>query len=503
MTQNYTTEIELPRHDASLGAVQALFANLCGSLGVPDPIRREVELALEEGLINFFKHAIPEGVDTPVRLRIEFHDEAIRLVARAAGRPFDFARLPHYQAPRSLEETPQGLGTFLIERAMDSVKWRYLEKEGQEFEMVKRLPAPLVPGHGNAALRPDRRQVQIQGEISYRRLQTAEEALALASAAWDLYGYGYKDVIYYPDRVLEQSRTGQLLSWIAIDEAGTVIGHYAMMRHRPEDPLGEMGAAFVLPEARKGGIFRRLSDRLHADAAQSGVRALYSLSVTHHVATQKASEALGRITVGLRLASSPAVFVEGARPGDRITTTFNYHQVVPRACRTIYPPRRHREMIRQGYDWLGLSVTEADPSAQVPSGHDDFLECHRDLTWNRALIEAAGGEAVHYKLAAFTAFLVEQGIACILLSIDLEDPGAPALTAAAEALGYFYSGIFPESGRKGHDVLELQFLNGITLDPSQIQLHQPSAKAILAYILALGPPCLAALASAEAGEGAR
>lgn len=64
-----------------------------------------------------------------------------------------------------------------------------------------------------------------------------------------------------------------------------------------------MGAAFVLPEARKGGVFRLLSDRLHAAAAQSGVRALYSLSVTHHVATQKASEALGRITVELRLAT--------------------------------------------------------------------------------------------------------------------------------------------------------------------------------------------------------
>ena len=128
------------------------------------------------------------------------------------------------------------------------------------------------------------------------------------------------------------------------------------------------------------------------------------------------------------------------------------------------------------------------------------MECHSDLTWNRALIEAAGGEAVHYKLAAFTAFLLEQGVACILLSIDLEDPSAPALTLAAEALGYFYSGIFPESGRRGHDVLELQFLNGITLDPSQIQLHQPSAKAILAYILALEPPCLVAANSAAPGE---
>lgn len=485
---SYVTEIQIPRHDASLGAVQALFASLCGSLGVASPIRHEVELALEEGLTNFFKHAIPEGVDTPVRLRLEFRSDAIRLLARAAGRPFDFARLPHYQAPQSLEETPRGLGTYLIEKTMDSVQWRYLEKEGQEFEIIKRLPAPLV--QTEATLRPDRRQLGLQGEISYRRLETAEEALALASAAWDLYGYGYKDVIYYPDLVLEQCRSGQLLSWIAIDEAGTLVGHYAMMRHSPDDPLGEMGAAFVRPEARKGGVFHILSDHLHAEAARSGVRALYSLSVTNHIATQKTSEAAGRISVGLRLGSTPAIFVEGARPGDRITTTFNYHQLAARGCRTLYPPPGHRDMIWQSYAWLGLDIKEAEAGPAADPGRNDFLECRRDLTWNRALIQAAGGEAVHYKLAAFTDFLVEQGIACILLSLDLEDPGTPALTAAAERLGYFYSGIFPERGRGGHDLLELQFLNGVTLDPDQIQLYQPSAKAILAYILTLGPKCL-------------
>jgi len=491
MTTRYTTEIQLPPHDASLGAMQAFFSSLCDSLGVSRAIRQEVELALEEGLINFFKHAIPPGADTPVRLRLEFQEDAIRLLARAPGRPFDFARLPQYQRPASLDESPQGLGTFLIEQTMDSVKWRYIEKEGQEFEMIKRLPAPLVPDQAQEAPGPDRSAGQypqpIQGEIHYRRLQTAAEALALASAAWDLYGYGYKDIIYYPDLVLEQVRSGQLISWIAVDEAGRVVGHYAMMRHRPGDPLGEMGAAFVLAAARQAGVFGILSEHLHADANQSGVRALYSLSVTNHVATQKISEAAGRITVGLRLGSTPAVFVEGARPGDRITTTFNYHQLAPRGPRRLYLPPRHRAMILQSYAWLGLEVTEAEATTPAAVEVEDFLECQRDLTWNRALIEAAGGPPVHYKLAAFTELLVAQGVACLMLSIDLEDPGAPALTAAAEKLGYFYSGIFPESGRNGHDVLELQFLNGIQVDLSQVKLYQPSAKAILAYIEALKP----------------
>ena len=92
---------------------------------------------------------------------------------------------------------------------------------------------------------------------------------------------------------------------------------------------------------------------------------------------------------------------------------------------------------------------------------------------------------MRYKLAAFTEFLTEQGLACIQLALDLEDPGTPALAAAAEDLGFFYSGLFPESGPGGHDMLELQLLNGITIDPGQIRLYQDSGQAIMAYLKTL------------------
>ena len=146
-------------------------------------------------------------------------------------------------------------------------------------------------------------------------------------------------------------------------------------------------------------------------------------------------------------------------------------------------------MILRSYGWLGLRVTTPDPGAPLTAGPGtgtgDYLHCQRDLTWNRALIDAAGGEAVRYKLAAFTQFLTEQGLACIQLALDLEDPGTPALAAAAEDLGFFYSGLFPESGPGGHDMLELQFLNGITIDPDQIRLYQESGRAIMSYIKTL------------------
>jgi hypothetical protein len=258
-----------------------------------------------------------------------------------------------------------------------------------------------------------------------------------------------------------------------------VLGHYALIKKHLDDRIAEMGAAFVRPEARGGGLFARLCEVAHTDARMLPLAGLFSLSVTNHLATQKTSERMGRRTVGLMLASSPAIFVEGARPGERITTALNYQSLGPRAPRLLYLPTVYRERLIQSYDWLGLTIMEENPPSSLPPGR---ATCDRDLTWNRAVVEVTGGLEAAYKLRAYTELLLEQGVASILLRIDLEDPGAPLLTDEARALGFCYAGILPESLHDGHDALILQRLNGVRLDPAEILLQMDSAKQILAWI---------------------
>ena len=494
---DYVTEVSFPRHEVSLGAVLAYFSELCCRLKVPEKPRDQVMLALEEALSNFFKHAIPLNSTIPVRLRFAFTEQTIRLTAHTAGRPFDFRKLPRYQQPASIDEPLQGLGNFLIEKLMDSVTWRYVEKEGQEFEMVKILPAPIAlyrPAmDADAGGAPD----TSSKSITYRRLETHEDALALAAAAWDLYGYHYKDVIYYPRQMLEKCQRGKIISWLAVNEKGRVVGHYAMMRHPVNDALGEMGAAFILPELRSSGVFRALSAHVHADAQASGLSALYSLSVTNRLSTQKLSEAMGRISVGLRLASSPAIFIEGASLGERITTVLNYHHLARRAARTVYLPARHRDFIRQSYARTNLEIVEGEAQSSDATHYEDQLEYQHDLTWNRARIDVTGATPVVQKLEVVVESLLKQNVACIMLGIDLEDAGAPLLCETAEKLGFFYSGIFPEGSPQKHDLLELQYLNKIVLKPESILLHQDFSRHILDYIKRQRPPCFI---QQEAGE---
>ena len=61
------------------------------------------------------------------------------------------------------------------------------------------------------------------------------------------------------------------------------------------------------------------------------------------------------------------------------------------------------------------------------------------------------------------------------------DPAAMQFTERLEQLGFFFGGIIPEKD-KG-DVLRLQYLNNVAIDPSQIQVASDFGKELLAYVL--------------------
>lgn len=483
----YESELRVPRHLASFDAVKAFIGAACQSLDVRDKERRDLELAIEKGMIELFSNAWAKDAGELLRIQIQFETDRIRITVMAPGRPLDVEHLPVY-SPEMAREGLDGIETFLMSRVVDTIHWRYVEKQGQELALTKLLPEPILEQYA-LALPQDLPENRPVGELCYRALATEQDAFAVSVCAYGIYRYAYKDVIYHPGELLARNRSGQIRSWIVVDTAGTVFGHYALMKKSAEARIAEMGAAFVRPEVRQGGVFQRLCDMAHEEAKTLPLAGLFSLSVTNHLATQKSSERMGRRTVGLRLGSSPAIFVEGARPGDRITTALNYQQLRPRKVRPLFLPERYRDIMLKGYAWLGMPVETAIPStSDPPPGH---ATCERDLTWNRALIEVSGGIEAAYKLRAYTELLIEQGVACILLSIDLDDPGAPLLTEQAAGLGFFYSGILPESLRDGHDALLLQCLQGVTINPDDILLHMDSAKEIMAWIQVEAPAVFA------------
>src|SRR5207247_10293319 len=76
--------------------------------------------------------------------------------------------------------------------------------------------------------------------------------------------------------------------------------------------------------------------------------------------------------------------------------------------------------------------------------------------------------------------LVAAGAEALLLELPLAQVGTPEVCRAAEADGFFFGGIGPAFASDG-DALLLQLV-GEAVDPALLQIENPSAKELLAYI---------------------
>lgn len=489
MTETFITEIQIPRANAGVSAVQRYFKSIFTDLGFQQELCYHFELAIEEGLNSLFEYAMDENSKELLRIRIEFREDEIRVNMSVKGRPINVDTLSKYQSGEMTENADtEGLGLFLIQGVMDTVQWRYLEKHGQELFFAKRLPLPTdleakkyigqTRSEAYGLIAPE---MISNAEISFRQVESIEDAFAVTSCAYDLYNYNYKDVVYYPNELLHRNKNHLMHSWIAVDEKLNVYGHYAWIKRKPGDSIAEMGAAFVRPEYRRFGIFNGLAVGLHEDAYRNGLRGLFALSVTNITTTQKHSEAYGRYTVGVRISSSPAIFVDGAKEGERVSTVLNYKQLISRRAKGVYIHPYYREIVVDSYQTISLEIIEKEHHKNG-NRFEEYFDNYRENDWSRALISARGGESIQKKLATITRVLVENGILSIVLSIDLEDSSAIELVDYARSIGFFYSGIFPESFFDGHDSIQLQYLNNITVDASVISIHQVSGRRIFDFI---------------------
>jgi hypothetical protein len=65
------------------------------------------------------------------------------------------------------------------------------------------------------------------------------------------------------------------------------------------------------------------------------------------------------------------------------------------------------------------------------------------------------------------------------LHLDLSDPGAPAAVAAAEEIGFVFSGVLP--GRNGL-ILLLQHLHEVSISYDRVHMGSPFGERLLSYI---------------------
>jgi serine/threonine-protein kinase RsbW len=494
-----TIRLSVPARTAYLDIVTEMVTRYATMVGFSEDDLHKISLSVEETFVNIGEHSYvdPETMPTvEISLSVsEPYGLSIRMGDK--GIPFDPSRAPAYDQEKAMAEASlSGLGMKLVRGMMDRVEYRNLGRGGKETLLVKYCSGPDSRG-GRAdasALEDPEEGGEEQGPVEYtvRRLKP-EEAIEVSRGAYRSHGYTFfDDVIYYPEKIRALNEQDLMISAVAVTTGNEIMGHAALILEEPGARAGMLDFLFVDPRFRgQNRVGSRITEFNIKSAREKNLAGVYAYAVTVHPISQKVGSKAGLQTSALLLATSPMTWEFKSIAGhldQRISVVLMYRYVQVPQPRTIYPPERHEEMVRTLYGSLGANHRFGRAETLPPEHPQGTSGLHVEIAEvenNGEIWITRPGSDLAAALRSELRRLCVRGIAEIALFVSLEDGTAARHLELFESMGFFFSGVFPET--KIGDVLVLQYLNNIDLDYGSVHVLPGGTEALLRYIRTRDP----------------
>ena len=452
-----------------------------------------ITISLEEAMINVIQFGYENRSSEGFEVIFDISNFSLTMTIKEKGIPFNPERLPEYQPNRpDQDKKGAGLGLHLIKSLIDEVWFIRKGRHGQEIKLIQYLKEKHI--HNMLSEREEIDSWEKAGtepvkgrSIDYSlRPMRPEEAVQVSVCAYKCYGYSYEDYIYYPERLVALNDEGALFSLLAVGEEDNILGHSALKFPWPQAPIAESGVAFVYPEYRRLGLFKKFNLYFLDYARKVGLSGLYGRPVTSHVASQRMSAGCGYKDCCLSLGAFPAD-LEFRKIRDivsqRESLLTSFIKVRDVETRDVYVPANIQPIVGRLFQALDIPVLFASSGTiiEAPDGRS-IIETSVNQAINAASIKVYhGGPQALEELRLKEKSLCLDRIDYIQLVLNLEDPSTEALIPKAETLGFFFSGILP-FGINGRHALILQYLNNISIDLDQLKLLSPESHLILDHI---------------------
>lgn len=318
-------------------------------------------------------------------------------------------------------------------------------------------------------------------DYTIRPFQPGDEA-GIFACVQSCYGDSYVThrELYHPQQIARLNANGRLISVVAVAPTGAVVAHYAI--ERPGLGLiAETGEAMVHPEHRRHRLFERLRPVLVEAARGLGLAGLFSHPVTNHPFTQRMYEHFEVHPCGVNLGCLPQTFHNTAQPLAQRLSTLLYFQYLRRPEKAVaHVPPRHRDVVGRVYQQFGVMAEFPDVPAEAEGTEEVDIDYFPELGYGVIRVREGGPEAAAAVRRARQNLCLVQGAEVVYLELPLTQPATAALCDEAEEDGFFFSGVGPCFAPDG-DALRLQYL-AVPLDASQLQVENPFARELLAYV---------------------
>lgn len=485
--------LTLPNDMGYVSVARCFVRQVAGHLGFTDDDRHRFELVVEEAATNVIKHAYEPGEVASFDIVCRRVDHGMEVCVHDRGIPWDPALDEEYDPAADLEtQSGRGFGEHLIKHLVDEFAFDNLGHDGKQVRLVKYLDTSHISEEREGTRTPEvvapPQSNPEPVELEIRRMRS-EEAIEVSRAVFDCYGYSYAgEFVYYPERIAAMNRSGQLLSAVAVNrDTGEIAGHNALLF---SDMLpAELAIAVTKHRYRGMGVARRLGEFLTDQAREKGLKGLYVKEVTAHPYTQKFCGKLGFSDCGLLLAHSPKslVFKGIADDADqRNSDLLGFKPIRDSAPRMLYLPERHAAVIEKIYAGLPFPMRWRHSAAVPDSGAKTVMKVKVNSA--RSLCEihiSRYGADVIRALKQELRRLRSHEIQLAEAYLGLSDPCAPWVVTEIEKLGFFFTGILPETGLG--DAIILQYFNGIDVEYDELVIERKETAMLLDYVKGQDP----------------
>jgi hypothetical protein len=483
----FHSELILPTHADAATIARSYVRELSALARLPQDQGDLLADAAAQACADIVRSALgPSGRD-PFHIVGLVTPRALTVAIRERGAPFASSQDVPQATRGSSSALLQGIAWERLRQAADAVHWLNRGSEGMELHLVKHRRDGDITEHLNEAdLTPFRDDEPLAPEQPYtiRRFQP-EDAVGVAQAMYRSFGYSYGDAdVYYPARIVHLNETGQLVSVVALDEVGAVVGHLGL--ERPDlGPIAESSDAAVAPAHRHRHLLERLRVFAEEEGSRLGLQGLVGYPVTTHPFSQRMEETVGgrlcAVVLGQLPRSTGFKGIKSAPTNQRVSTMLYFKYLLPPSPVIVHAPPRHARMLERIYANLGVATAQSPPRAPTEAGR---LTVRFERAWGYGEIYVDGidvNTAVEVRCARRDLCALA-GTEVVYLYLPLAQAGTLELCEVAEADGFFFSGLAPRFVAAG-DALCLQYVPA-HLDPGVLEVASPFGRELLAYVAA-------------------
>ncbi len=485
--------LHVPTDLTYLAAIQAFIKELAQLAKFSNKDILLFNLAIEEAVTNVVKHAFLPEQEEHFEVICELNPVEFKVIIRDKGLPFDPDRVKEFSAENSLNGDEQvGLGFRLMKGSVDALSFHNLGYGGKEVQLVKfvdqkhietYLKASQMEAYDDPTFVEKNELVPIP---FHTMLLQPDQAIEISQCAYKAYGYTYlMENIYYPERLIEMNKTGELISAVVVsDTTNEVLGHGALEFFGRKKKIPELGMVFTKPKFRRQGCMTHLCDFLDQQVADKGIKGIYADAVTVHPYSQKAVLKIGFKAAGLRIGLDPPRSFKGMKNQctQRETLVLMYKILIQQNVE-IFAPVHHKSMIEKIYKNIGINasvrtlrnykeVTDKKVQSDIEV---DVVEFSRIASFYINSVGKNFIEEIKQRLRELCLKKIE----IIDLRLDMCNKDLIKCVPELEMLGFFFEGVLPDDDKQ---YLLLQYLNNVPIDYNKIVCASDFAQELKAYV---------------------